>query len=280
MDEPIVVLAVLALGLFAGVVFATIIYIIALRPPILAADISEDARNTTADPLGKMLEQQLTTIQTLQPKFIQSSEQLIQHSVALESDTLDVSVQHVIVDDIARVLASQSELLQALDDATYGDTLSMRAKRRVLQQQLVRNGEALQRLNVLMASDIQVPTDDVEESEIVAQYNEILMQLDELAKLVQEKSVMHGATIPTPPPAIKTSDGTFIDFDILSEIKGIGPVLSNRLHEAGIYRFEQLAMRDAAEVLAILELPKWRLKDVEAWITQAAQLAAPEGQQA
>ena len=58
--------------------------------------------------------------------------------------------------------------------------------------------------------------------------------------------------------------------DDLTEVKGIGPVFSARLAEAGITTFAGLAAADAA---AIAETIGARDSQVEDWIGQAAHLA-------
>lgn len=60
----------------------------------------------------------------------------------------------------------------------------------------------------------------------------------------------------------------------LSDIKGIGPVYSGRLYEAGITTFRQLAAMTAAEIEAVIDNPTWRKVDAASWIEQAKLFAS------
>lgn len=59
--------------------------------------------------------------------------------------------------------------------------------------------------------------------------------------------------------------------DVLEEIKGIGPVFANRLNEAGILTFRQLASSSPEELAEITGVSRWNPKE---WIAEAARLAA------
>lgn len=58
--------------------------------------------------------------------------------------------------------------------------------------------------------------------------------------------------------------------DALEEIKGIGPVFANRLNEAGIDTYEQLASTSPEELARITGVTRWDPAD---WIQQATELA-------
>jgi predicted flap endonuclease-1-like 5' DNA nuclease len=64
--------------------------------------------------------------------------------------------------------------------------------------------------------------------------------------------------------------------DRLTDINGIGPVYASRLYEAGIQTFRQLAAVTPEELYALLNLPQWRVRSVDApsWIEQAEHLAS------
>lgn len=64
-----------------------------------------------------------------------------------------------------------------------------------------------------------------------------------------------------------------IEADPLQEIKGIGPVYAQRLQEAGIRTFRQLAALPADDVRAKVGLEPWQA-DVDSWIEQARGRAA------
>lgn len=53
--------------------------------------------------------------------------------------------------------------------------------------------------------------------------------------------------------------------DRLEKIKGIGPVFANRLYDAGVYTFSDLANASPNQILEIVEVDV----DVEDWINQA-----------
>ena len=73
------------------------------------------------------------------------------------------------------------------------------------------------------------------------------------------------------PPALKAPNG---DADALTEIKGIGPKLSERLNELGIYHFDQIAGWSEAQAEWIEDQLAFKGKvRREGWIDQARQLA-------
>lgn len=59
--------------------------------------------------------------------------------------------------------------------------------------------------------------------------------------------------------------------DQLEQIKGIGAVFANRLNDAGILTFEQLAATSPEELVRITGVTRWDPAD---WIAQAAEFAA------
>lgn len=60
--------------------------------------------------------------------------------------------------------------------------------------------------------------------------------------------------------------------DPLEQIDGIGPLFAQRLHEAGIFTFEQLAVATPTAVCAALQPEPSQRIDAEAWIAQAQAL--------
>lgn len=62
----------------------------------------------------------------------------------------------------------------------------------------------------------------------------------------------------------------------LAEIDGIGPAVEDALRQAGIHTYTDLAARRPEELQALLDPPKWRKVDFEAWITRARQLSQEE----
>ena len=78
---------------------------------------------------------------------------------------------------------------------------------------------------------------------------------------------------PQPAPEPVTPDAEAAPADDLSEVKGIGPVYSRRLSEAGITTFAQLASTEPATVAAAAEVSEELASD---WTDQAAVLARGE----
>lgn len=60
--------------------------------------------------------------------------------------------------------------------------------------------------------------------------------------------------------------------DDLTEISGIGPTYAQRLNEAGVVNYEQLAGLSPQRVREILHISEWQ-GDPEQWISQARELA-------
>lgn len=63
--------------------------------------------------------------------------------------------------------------------------------------------------------------------------------------------------------------------DDLQAISGIGPAFEQRLKDAGITRYEQIASLSADDIREKINLDPWR-GDVESWIEQAQRLAAED----
>lgn len=63
--------------------------------------------------------------------------------------------------------------------------------------------------------------------------------------------------------------------DPLEQIEGVGPLFAQRLHEAGIFTFDQLANTTPDAVQRALQLDDRRNVDAQAWIAQAKDLAHP-----
>jgi hypothetical protein len=59
--------------------------------------------------------------------------------------------------------------------------------------------------------------------------------------------------------------------DPLEEIRGIGPVFANRLNDAGIFTFEQLASTPPEDLARITGTTRWDPVD---WISEAKAMAA------
>lgn len=71
-----------------------------------------------------------------------------------------------------------------------------------------------------------------------------------------------------------TQAGYLANPDRLEEIDGIGDVYAQRLNEAGIYTFEQLAQLAVDRIHEIISAEEWQKIEPESWIAQAKKLAA------
>lgn len=60
--------------------------------------------------------------------------------------------------------------------------------------------------------------------------------------------------------------------DDLTQITGIGPAFAQRLNEAGVHTYKQLAELSPQEIREIVHISEWQ-GDPEAWIAQAKELA-------
>lgn len=89
------------------------------------------------------------------------------------------------------------------------------------------------------------------------------------APLVVERARHARASAVVPGPAPRRQPAQISD--ALEEIKGIGPVFANRLNEAGILTFEQLAATTPDELARITGVTRWDPAD---WIAEANALAA------
>jgi predicted flap endonuclease-1-like 5' DNA nuclease len=61
--------------------------------------------------------------------------------------------------------------------------------------------------------------------------------------------------------------------DPLIDIRGVGPVYEQRLLDAGIFTFEQVANMTVDEITAIIKPEAWQNVDIAAWIAEAKVLA-------
>jgi len=60
--------------------------------------------------------------------------------------------------------------------------------------------------------------------------------------------------------------------DHLEDVNGIGPVFAQRLNEAGIYTFADLAAQTPVRIREIISPKNWQAVDPEGWISQARHL--------
>lgn len=78
------------------------------------------------------------------------------------------------------------------------------------------------------------------------------------------------------PVSESTQAKTGTPTDNLQKIKGVGPVLAEKLNQAGIFTFTQLAASNVEYLHAALDKSSVRLANIDAIITQAHRLAGIE----
>ncbi len=255
-DEPVLALAILSLGTFVGVLVTTIVYVSSVRPRLLEAGDSG---------LLAAVDTQRRAVQRLQRELDVHSQQWAEYLQAIQQYQ---DAQRDVTDELRALRTEHAEApagmptaeLQALlsDHRTLLDTLqslattnnrTLKAQRRAVARQLEISRVALRRITLLMQTQAPAQSESV---------SELMAQLDELAALVQ--SMTHR------PPARTQQDR-------LTDVRGIGPVFSGIMHEAGIHTFDQLAVLTPDEINTLLNLPAWRQVDTQNWIEQARHLS-------
>ncbi len=76
----------------------------------------------------------------------------------------------------------------------------------------------------------------------------------------------------------QTSRQASLPADKLERINGIGAVFAQRLHEAGIHSFAQLAASTPQQVTEIIRPESWQKIEPEEWIEEARQLAGQKAE--
>ena len=74
-----------------------------------------------------------------------------------------------------------------------------------------------------------------------------------------------------------SGDRVYVRADRLEKVNGIGKVYAQKLNEAGIYTFAQLAQETTARLKEIISPESWQTIEPEAWIAEASTLAADGG---
>ena len=63
----------------------------------------------------------------------------------------------------------------------------------------------------------------------------------------------------------------------IGDINGIGPVYQQRLFDAGIYTFAELAAQSPARLRELVGAKSWQETEAEAWIAEARQFMQAGG---
>lgn len=258
-EQTILSLAILSLGTFIGALLVTVYYFANVRPQLLdsgqnnslqtaldeqrqiAHHLQQEWQNYTqqwSDYLGLM---------DTQHKTQQSITTDLLHLQQGQAQPLTVST---VPDEFRQLLSEHRAILDELQKILGENQRTLSNQSAVFSRHLKSNQLVLQRLALLMQNN---PPPSLTSS---PQLTELMRQIDELAKMVQ--------TI-----GKQKAPATVLQQDRFSDIKGIGPVFSGILHEAGIHNFTQLAQMTSDELDNLLNLPKWRKVSTQEWIDQA-----------
>lgn len=71
-----------------------------------------------------------------------------------------------------------------------------------------------------------------------------------------------------------TTQQVYVVADRLQKVNGIGNVYAQKLNDAGIYTFAQLADQSPGRLVEIIAPESWQAIDPNAWIQEAATFAA------
>jgi hypothetical protein len=243
-DDPIFALAILALGTFVGVLVTTVFYVMFVRPLLVIPAPIEDENS-----FRKAMNVQRTAMLNLQHSLDAHTQQLGIYLAEMEEASSMPPLVQPHDSELDRLLLEHHALLSALQISLETNQADLTTHFGRLSRQLVTNSVLLQKLAVQAHKSTQ-------QSVLLG---EIRTQLIRLIEQVQTLS---------PQPAAHPTQ------DRLADIKGIGPVYSGMLHEAGINTFEQLAALTPEELNALLNLPKWRAASMAGWIEQARLLTS------
>lgn len=169
--------------------------------------------------------------------------------------TLDLSLMEGALDHLGRAIAEHWRAVKQMQSQLNNDQSLTSNQLRQMKSQLTTHDIALQRVE-----------DNIYRQATQTQQFQLLQDLqNQLAELSQQVQTLKAA----PPPSVTPIP---VGQDRLTDIKGIGPVYSSRLYEAGVYTFDQFARLSAEEIELIIGI-KGR-KDITSWIEQARLFAS------
>jgi len=278
MDDPVLVMAILSFGLFAGMVATGIFYLAIVRPRLLELDRIE-RRNS--DPLPRIIDmgkpEYLEEVQssladlrsTLETVHQQSDTQLDQQRITLQQlgEKIVTRLENLgqiemMLRDTRQDITNQQQVYQALID-------QLRVYSQDTQRQIVTLNQQMQqqdqRLTELLSQQAGQLSELSQQSKVIAEQTQHRGFLDTLARQISGLTSNFNGLKRQRPPFIPAR---------LSDIRGIGPVYSGMLHEAGIVDFEQLAALTPDEVRNLIHVPRWRRINAESWIEQAKLFAS------
>lgn len=261
MNDTLLAFAILSVGAFLGVLVTAFVYVTTIRPRLLA-DPTEATELTLRDQqtLVRDLQRQLAVHAFRwgeQLRAMQRQQELQDHLTAelrayrverrelLTPPTIDLAPLH-------QMLNEQRTLLETLQHMVSENDGRLQQQQQNLSNQLGHNQNMLMRLTSLVEQQGQHDPH---------QLDDLMYQLDELAKLVQEIKQQRTQQPLALSPAVVAQDR-------LTDIKGIGPVYSGMLHDIGIHSFEQLANANLSDLHALLDIP---IKRIAPWIKESKQ---------
>jgi predicted flap endonuclease-1-like 5' DNA nuclease len=119
------------------------------------------------------------------------------------------------------------------------------------------------------------PLFDRSDRQLSRQENEIAQALVDLEQRLQavEQALAEGKLGDGSQPGGHFTQVIVRRSDDLQKIKGIGPAFSQRLNEAGIHTFRELAASSPERIKQIVGAEEWQDVDVETWLRMARHLA-------
>lgn len=269
MDEPILILAILSLGLFIGVLVTALFYVFTLRPRLVIPRTVPEVSPVMPSVDFSALQESMSIQQEMTTRVLEQ----LAHYVQQQTAQMDVlrnelrtyatpeprgeGVQRSDVDLLYMTLQEHTAFLRQIDLALKNSPAVTTRMLRRISRQLTTHSLSFQRVARQMKG---MNEDAVVLKDLRAQISAMIGILNQsqgtsVAKttVVKEHLLME---------------------DRLTDIKGIGPVYANQLREAGIYTFKQLANLTADELRAILSITGRRRNfNAESWIQQAQLLA-------
>ncbi len=100
-----------------------------------------------------------------------------------------------------------------------------------------------------------------------------LADIEVRLRAVESASAGTGPRILTVSGESRVAQVFVTDRDSLEEIHGIGPIFAERLNEAGIYTFDELAGLTPTEIQEMIGAERWQELAPEDWIREAASLS-------
>lgn len=268
--EQVYALAIFMTGAFVVVLVTTITYVLTFRKQLLDAEPPPQAElvfdDQRVNELSATLVQQTTYLKTAiagmgGDTFTDLTEMLNNQSAAVNrliSMMQNQSIQLTGITDRldwleTGVIQAQANQLSAIGTRLDEWATAQDATSAAHQTQLQEHARLLAELDrELAAQASQATTERQHQTSLIER---LLEQVTQLVPAL-------GHIVAAPPRAGQ---------DRLTDIKGIGPVYSGRLYEAGIHTYQQLAAMTEAELTLII---KRKGVDTASWIEQAKLLAS------